>query len=138
MERRRVSALLLAGMMMALQLLGGCGTDTENTEDTEETEEATELAQEQANKDPLVVATASVSGTFSGFYSETDADCAVVDMTSVYLLTQTRSGAYVMNGIEGETENYNGTDYIYYGIADCVVTIRRMAVLPMILRCGRM
>ena len=122
MERRRVSALLLAGMMMALQLLGGCGTDTENTEDTEETEEATELAQEQANKDPLVVATASVSGTFSGFYSETDADCAVVDMTSVYLLTQTRSGAYVMNGIEGETENYNGTDYTYYGIADCVVT----------------
>ena len=28
----------------------------------------------------------------------------------------------VLNGIEGETREYNGTDYTYHGPADCVVT----------------
>ena len=27
-----------------------------------------------------------------------------------------------MHGIEGETRSYNGTDYTYYGLADCEVT----------------
>ena len=28
----------------------------------------------------------------------------------------------ILNGIEGETREYNGTDYTYYGTTDCVVT----------------
>lgn len=28
----------------------------------------------------------------------------------------------VLNGIEGETREYNSTDYTYHGPADCVVT----------------
>ena len=29
---------------------------------------------------------------------------------------------FILNGIEGETREYNGTDYTYYGTSDCVVT----------------
>ena len=43
-------------------------------------------------------------------------------MTAISLLTSDRTGALVYNGIEGETINYNGTDYTYYGPADLVVT----------------
>ena len=28
----------------------------------------------------------------------------------------------ILNGIEGETREHNGTDYTYYGTTDCVVT----------------
>ncbi len=91
-------------------------------EGTEDTEGSTELSAEAENSDPIVIATTALDGEFSGFYTETDADQAIVDMTTVSLLTQTRSGAYVLNGIEGETENYNGTDYTYYGVADCMIT----------------
>ena len=32
------------------------------------------------------------------------------------------AGEIIMHGIEGETRSYNGTDYTYYGLADCEVT----------------
>ena len=43
-------------------------------------------------------------------------------MTQIGLLTSDRTGAIILNGIKGETKNYNGTDYTYYGPADLVVT----------------
>ena len=42
-------------------------------------------------------------------------------MTSVALLNNGRQGEMIMNGIEGETYSYNGTDYTYYGPADCEI-----------------
>jgi len=33
-----------------------------------------------------------------------------------------RSGAIIYNGIEGETHEYNGTEYTYYGLSDVTVT----------------
>ena len=43
-------------------------------------------------------------------------------MTQVSLLSNDRTGAIILNGIEGETIPYNGTDYTYYGPADLVIT----------------
>ena len=42
-------------------------------------------------------------------------------MTSLGLLNSDRQGQIIMKGIEGETHNYNGTDYTYYGPADCEI-----------------
>ncbi|MBR2716670.1 MAG: ABC transporter substrate-binding protein, partial [Oscillospiraceae bacterium] len=43
-------------------------------------------------------------------------------MTQIGLLTSDRTGAIITRGIEGETKNYNGTDYTYYGPADLTIT----------------
>ena len=42
-------------------------------------------------------------------------------MTSLSMLNSDRQGQIIMKGIEGETHNYNGTDYTYYGPADCEI-----------------
>ncbi|MBR2831965.1 MAG: ABC transporter substrate-binding protein [Oscillospiraceae bacterium] len=43
-------------------------------------------------------------------------------MTQLYLLTSDRTGAVIQNGIKGETVEYNGTPYTYYGPADLKIT----------------
>lgn len=43
-------------------------------------------------------------------------------MTQVYLLTVDRVSNPVLQGIEGETRSYNGTDYTYTGASDITVT----------------
>ena len=43
-------------------------------------------------------------------------------MSQLGLLGADRKGEMILNGIEGETREYNGTDYTYYGTTDCVVT----------------
>ena len=42
-------------------------------------------------------------------------------MTQIALLTTDRVGGIIFNAIEGETVNYNGTDYLYKGPADTKV-----------------
>ena len=42
-------------------------------------------------------------------------------MTTQYLMGLDREGNPVLNGIEGETRSYNGTDYTYTGISDIEV-----------------
>ena len=63
-----------------------------------------------------------MSEKFSEFFANSVPDQNVADMTAVALLENGRSGEIIYNGIEGETYSYNGTDYTYNGIADCVVT----------------
>ena len=67
---------------------------------------------------PLVVAIQTLSSKFSPFFADTGYDQDVVEMTQVALMTTDRTGGIIFNGIEGETRNYNGTDYYYQGIAD--------------------
>ena len=43
-------------------------------------------------------------------------------MTSLSMLNSDRQGQIIMKGIEGETHNYNGTDYTYYGPTDLTIT----------------
>lgn len=70
---------------------------------------------------PLVVAYQEFSQKFSPFFADTGYDQDVVSMTQVSLLTTDRVGGIVFNAIEGETHNYNGTDYLYKGPADVKV-----------------
>lgn len=74
------------------------------------------------NSTPLVVGYSPFSSKFSPFFAETAYDQDVSSMTQLALLSSDRMGAIIYNGIEGETINYNGTDYTYHGPADLVVT----------------
>ena len=71
--------------------------------------------------DQLVVGYDYFSSKFSPFFGKTLYDVDVGDMTTQYLMGLDREGNPVLNGIEGETRSYNGTDYTYYGISDIEV-----------------
>ena len=71
--------------------------------------------------DPFVVAYQDFSQKFSPFWADTGYDMDVVDMTQVIPLTTDRLGGIIYNAIEGETVNYNGTDYLYTGPANVSV-----------------
>ena len=107
---KRTLALLLA-LVMSLSLLAGCGDQNGNTS-----------GGNTASDTPLVVGYAPFSSKFSPFFSETSYDQDVWVMTQLGLLTSDRTGAIIYKGIEGETIDYNGTDYTYYGPADLEVT----------------
>ncbi len=70
---------------------------------------------------PLVVAYDTFSQKFSPFFADTAYDQDVAAMTQITLLTTDRVGGIIYNAIEGETVNYNGTDYLYKGPADVSV-----------------
>lgn len=70
---------------------------------------------------PLVVAYDAFSQKFSPFFADTGYDMDVADMTQISLLTTDRQGGIIFNAIEGETVNFNGTDYLYKGAADTKV-----------------
>ena len=71
---------------------------------------------------PLVVGYSPFNSKFSPFFSETAYDQDVQGMTQIGLLTSDRTGAIIQKGIEGETIEFNGTPYTYYGPADLVIT----------------
>lgn len=71
-----------------------------------------------SNEKPLVVGYSPFNSKFSPFFSETAYDQDVYAMTQIGLLTTDRLGQIIYNGIEGETNEYNGTEYTYYGPAD--------------------
>jgi peptide/nickel transport system substrate-binding protein len=70
---------------------------------------------------PLVAAYETFSQKFSPFFADTTMDNKVVWLTQIQLLTTDRTGGIIYNAIEGETVNYNGTDYLYKGPADILI-----------------
>jgi len=94
-------ALLLALSMIFISVLAGCGG---------------------GGSKPLVVGYSNFSSKFSPFFAETAYDVDVEALTQVALLNTDRLGAIVEKGKTGETREYNGTDYTYYGPADLTIT----------------
>ena len=106
---KRALALILS-LVMCVGLFTACGEQKNPDGNGDE------------NKDtPLVVGYSAFNQKFSPFFSETEYDQDVWVMTSLSMLNSDRQGQIIMNGIEGETHNYNGTDYTYYGPADCEI-----------------
>lgn len=107
---KRALALILS-LVMCVGLFTACG-EQKNPDGNGDGE----------SKDtPLVVGYSAFNQKFSPFFSETEYDQDVWVMTSLDMLNSDRQGQIIMKGIEGETHNYNGTDYTYYGPADCEI-----------------
>ncbi|MBQ6568814.1 MAG: ABC transporter substrate-binding protein [Clostridia bacterium] len=77
----------------------------------------------EGNGKTLVVGYSEFSEKFSPFFAKTAYDQDAADITQVALIGNDRGGNLILKGIEGETVNYNGTDYTYTGIADVDVDI---------------
>ena len=106
---KRALALILS-LVMCVGLFTACGEQKNPDGNGDESKDT-----------PLVVGYSAFNQKFSPFFSETEYDQDVWVMTSLGLLNSDRQGQIIMKGIEGETHNYNGTDYTYYGPADCEI-----------------
>lgn len=106
---KRALALILS-LVMCVGLFTACG-EQKNPGGTDG----------ESKDTPLVVGYSAFNQKFSPFFSETEYDQDVWVMTSLGMLNSDRQGQIIMKGIEGETHNYNGTDYTYYGPADCEI-----------------
>ncbi len=113
---KKALALMLALAMVFA--LAACGE--EPAEETTPTESETPVETEAPN-DTLVFATSTFGQKFSPFFATTAYDQDVVNLTQGALLAADRGGDIIRNGIEGETVEYNGTDYTYYGMGDVEV-----------------
>lgn len=120
---KKTLALLLAAAM-AGSALTACGQGASSAAGAESTatSEAATTAEPTGANDTMVAAASGFESKFSPFFAACADDQDVVDLTQYKLLGADRRGEMVLNGIEGETREYNGTDYTYYGMADCEVT----------------
>lgn len=114
---KKILALLL-GVVMCVSTLTGCGSKEEAAK-TPATEDAAEATDEAGR---LVLSATGFENKFSPFFAASADDQDVADFVSLYMMYVDRVANPVLNGIEGETRAYNGTDYTYYGPADIVVT----------------
>jgi len=133
MKKFPTKALSLILALVMLFALAACKKTTEDetppddtVTPTETPVQPTETPTPEPTKEPqtLVVGYSNFSQKFSPFFSKTAYDRDVADMTQIYLLINDRAGNVIMNGIKGETFNYNGTDYLYSNIADIEVVQR--------------
>ena len=114
---KKILALVLA-LVMVFAL---CACGESNTPAPAESEAPTaepEAPAVEENTSTLVYATSTFGQKFSPFFYTTAYDEEVVSSFTGGLLAADRGGAIIHHGIEGETVEYNGTDYTYYGMGD--------------------
>lgn len=114
---KKILALLL-GVVMCVSTLTGCGSKEEAAK-TPATEDAAEATDEAGR---VVLSATGFENKFSPFFAASADDQDVADFVSLYMMYVDRVANPVLNGIEGETRAYNGTDYTYYGPSDIVIT----------------
>ena len=131
MKKKNLLAIVLV-LILSLSIISLAGCKDEPSPSPSDTVDLDEVVTktapaivypEYSGADTMVVGYSYFSNKFSPFFSKTGYDQDVAAMTQVALLTTDRQGNIIYDGIEGETIAYNGTDYIYTGIADCTVTI---------------
>ena len=122
MKNTKQVIALASAAALSVSVLAGCGGAASDAT-SESTSTATAEASNTAASDgTLVLAETGLEGKFSPFFAASASDQDVIDLTQLGLLGADRKGEMILNGIEGETREYNGTDYTYYGTSDCVVT----------------
>ena len=107
---------ILVSVLALFMLLSMAGCSNNNNGGNEGGNEETKT------DTPLVVGYSNFSEKFSPFFADTAYDQDVAGMTQIGLLPSDRTGAVLLNAMDGETVNYNGTDYTYYGPANVTVT----------------
>ncbi len=112
-------ALLLA-VCMCLGVLAGCGDQTASASASGAA--SAEGSTAAAESSTLVASSLGFESKFSPFFAQCVDDQNIADLTGLLLMSVDRVCNPVLNGIEGETRSYNGTDYTYTGPADIVVT----------------
>ena len=113
---KRLLALLL-GLVMCASTLVGCGGSKDATDAP-----ADNAATSTEEAGTLVLSATGFENKFSPFFANSADDMDIAEFVSLYMMTGDRVANPVLNGIDGETRAYNGTDYTYYGPADIVVT----------------
>ena len=116
---KKILALVLA-LVMVLALCACGNSSTPAPAESEAPAEETAAPVEE-NTSTLVYATSTFGQKFSPFFYTTAYDEEVVSSFTGGLLAADRGGAIIHHGIEGETVEYNGTDYTYYGMGDVEV-----------------
>ena len=127
--KRKLLSLLLASTM-AVTLLAGCGKKADGDTKDEQGGQKTEN-EEPGDADntgggsetPLVVGYAQFSAKFSPFFATTAYDKDAKNMTQAALIGLDRAGGIIYTGIEGQTAEYNGTEYTYYSPSNLDVSI---------------
>ena len=126
MKNTKQVIALASAAALSVSVLAGCGgaaSSTASDATSESTSTATAEASNTAASDgTLVLAETGFESKFSPFFAASAADQDVVDLTQLGLLGADRKGEMILNGIEGETREYNGTEYTYHGTSDCTVT----------------
>ena len=113
---KKILALVLALVMVFA--LCACGESNTPAPDESKAPVEESKAPVEENTSTLVYATSTFGQKFSPFFYTTAYDEEVVSNFTGGLLAADRGGAIIHHGIEGETVEYNGTDYTYYGMGD--------------------
>ena len=114
---KKILALVLALVMVLALCACGNSSTPAPSEETQAPAEETQAPAEE-NTSTLVYATSTFGQKFSPFFYTTAFDEEVISNFTGGLLAADRGGAIIHHGIEGETVEYNGTDYTYYGMGD--------------------
>ena len=122
MKNAKQAIALASAAALSLSMLAGCGSSASSAASSEAASTATAEATTSTSDGTLVLAETGFEGKFSPFFAASASDQDVIDLTQLGLLGADRKGEMILKGIEGETREYNGTDYTYYGTTDCVVT----------------
>ena len=136
--KKLLALLLVLAMCLGLAACGGNNNETQGnndgttaaatepaaTEPAAGTEAPTETSggNETTNDTLVVYCTQGLEGKFSPFFAASADDVDIMEFTQIGLMITDRVANPVLEGINGETRSYNGTDYNYNYTADVTVT----------------
>ncbi len=126
MKRFLAVAMIAAMSVSVFASCGGSGSSSESSSSEESStvesssESSTETV-EPTSSVPLVYAIDTMSQKFNPLWYSLAYDGEVCEQVVESLMNTDRSGMPVYNGIEGETREWNGTEYTYYGLSDITV-----------------
>ena len=133
-KSKRLLALLL-GLALCGSMLTACQknnggnkpaeddktSESDANTDTDKKEEDSSSA--EGGDGTLVVSATGFENKFSPFFSQNVDDVTIgADMTQLMLMYVDRVSEPILNGIDGEKREYNGTEYTYYGPSNITVT----------------
>ena len=107
---------LLKGAAAAASVaaLAACSSDSDDT-----AEESSDSSEETSSSTgTLVMSESGLEGKFCPLFKSSAADDDIVTLNNVILLTVDRMAEPIYDGIDGETKEYNGTEYTYTGPAN--------------------